>query len=96
MSITVVRAAHEKILEEPWVDETAAALKNVIEKNREGDLEFWKRELAGAPALMELPTARSRPAVRTGKLRAETRSLSPDLAERLKALDSTLSCAERV
>ncbi len=90
VSIKIVRGAHEKILEEPWVDEAAAALKNIIEENREGDLEFWRRELAGAPALMELPGASSRPAVRTGKIREETRTLPADLAERLKASDSAL------
>ncbi len=64
VSITVVRGAHEKILEEPWVDETAAKLNEVLEKNREEDMEFWKRELAGAPALLELPTDHPRTAVR--------------------------------
>jgi thioesterase domain-containing protein/acyl carrier protein len=46
VAITVVHGAHEKILEEPWVDETAVEMKRVLEQSREGDLEFWKRVLA--------------------------------------------------
>ena len=81
VSITTVSGAHEKILEEPWVDETAAAVKSVLDQNREGDLEFWKRELAGAPALLELAwvTLATR-ATRTGKISTETKILPIDIA----------------
>jgi amino acid adenylation domain-containing protein/FkbH-like protein len=75
VAITVVRGAHEKILEEPWVDETAAELVKVLEKTRENDLEFWKRELAGAPSLLELPTEHTRPAARTKLTGEEIRPL---------------------
>ena len=90
VSITIVSGAHEKILEEPWVDETAKALKIVLNQTREGDLEFWKRELAGAPALLELPGPCSRPAARTSKIREEKKVLPVNLAERMKALDASL------
>jgi amino acid adenylation domain-containing protein/FkbH-like protein len=88
--IQIVPGAHEKILEEPWVDETAANLQNVLEQSLEGDLDFWKRELAGAPALLELPTDRPRPAVLAKTKGAETRPLPKTLRAQMEGLDRSL------
>jgi thioesterase domain-containing protein len=78
--MNIVPGAHEKILEEPWVNETAAKLAKVLEETRESDLEFWQRELAGVPALLELPTECPRPAVRSKTAGSETRLLPKTLA----------------
>jgi amino acid adenylation domain-containing protein/FkbH-like protein len=45
VAITVVQGAHEKILEEPWVNETAAELTNVLEASRESAVDSRKREM---------------------------------------------------
>ena len=49
-------------------------------------LEYWKRQLAGAPSALELPTDRSRPAVRTFKGAREFRLLPRSLTGALQAL----------
>jgi amino acid adenylation domain-containing protein/FkbH-like protein len=90
VAIKVVRGAHEKILEEPWVDETAASLKQVLEENKEGDLEYWKRELAHVPSLLDLPTDRPRPAVRAKRTGAETRLLPRTLTAQMEGMDRSL------
>lgn len=50
------------------------------------ELAFWRKELAGAPALLELPSDRPRPAVQTFRGGFEQRTLSPTLTQRLRAL----------
>jgi amino acid adenylation domain-containing protein len=47
---------------------------------------YWKAQLAGAPVLLELPTDRPRPAVRTYQGAHEWVELSGGLPERLQAL----------
>ncbi|HEX6371570.1 MAG TPA: non-ribosomal peptide synthase/polyketide synthase [Longimicrobium sp.] len=49
-------------------------------------LGWWKERLAGAPALLELPTDFARPAVRTHAGAHEPVALSRELMERLQAL----------
>ncbi|HEU4329271.1 MAG TPA: condensation domain-containing protein, partial [Roseiflexaceae bacterium] len=49
-------------------------------------LRFWQHELAGAPALLELPTDLPRPAVQTFRGSHLTRVLSPALTARLRSL----------
>jgi amino acid adenylation domain-containing protein/non-ribosomal peptide synthase protein (TIGR01720 family) len=49
-------------------------------------LDFWKKQLAGAPALLQLPTDYRRPAVERFRGTTEPVRLSPELTERLEDL----------
>ncbi len=51
----------------------------------ERQVEFWRQALTGAPALLELPTDRPRPAVQTFRGGRLTRRLPEPLAQELKA-----------
>jgi amino acid adenylation domain-containing protein len=52
----------------------------------EAELAWWTERLAGAPALLELPTDRPRPAVQTFRGAREAIDFPLELAERLEAL----------
>ncbi|HEX8320472.1 amino acid adenylation domain-containing protein [Longimicrobium sp.] len=52
----------------------------------ERQLAYWRERMAGAPALLELPTDRLRPAVQTYRGARERFALPDGLAERLDAL----------
>ena len=52
----------------------------------EGELAWWRERLAGAPALLELPTDRPRPPVQSYRGAQETFALAAGLAERLRGL----------
>ncbi len=52
----------------------------------EQQLSYWKEQLKGAPAVLELPTDYSRPAVQTFRGAHQSLSLSPELSTSLKAL----------
>ncbi|MDT5268376.1 MAG: hypothetical protein QOH49_562 [Acidobacteriota bacterium] len=52
----------------------------------ERQLEYWKQQLAGAPPMLELPTARPRQVVQTFHGAAAPFELSPGTTARLKAL----------
>nr|WP_223759268.1 non-ribosomal peptide synthase/polyketide synthase [Myxococcus sp. RHSTA-1-4] len=52
----------------------------------ESQLAYWRRQLKGAPAVLELPADRPRPAVRTYRGATHLSTLSPALAEKLEAL----------
>ncbi|HEX2190262.1 MAG TPA: condensation domain-containing protein, partial [Longimicrobiaceae bacterium] len=52
----------------------------------EGELAYWRERLAGAPALLELPTDHPRPAVQTHRGAHERTELPRELLERLQAL----------
>ena len=52
----------------------------------ERQLAYWREQLAGAPALLELPTDRPRPPVQTYRGATVPVELSPELLERLQAL----------
>ena len=49
-------------------------------------LDYWKRQLAGAPTRLDLPTDRPRPAVQTFRGSSRQLELSPELTQGLKAL----------
>ena len=91
VTTSIVRGAHEKILEEPSVDETAAALTKILEQTQESDLEFWKRKLAGASALLELPTDRARPAMLNAKPASESRPIDNPKMESMKEEDRSVA-----
>ena len=50
------------------------------------ELSFWRDQLAGAPAMLELPLDRPRPPMQTYRGAAESFNLAPELSERLRAL----------
>ncbi|HEY0022711.1 MAG TPA: amino acid adenylation domain-containing protein [Longimicrobium sp.] len=52
----------------------------------ERQLSYWRERLAGAPELVELPTDRPRPAVRTHEGATEPVELPAELLERLRAV----------
>jgi amino acid adenylation domain-containing protein len=52
----------------------------------ERHLDYWRTVLAGAPALLELPTDKPRPAVQTYRGEREALRLSPEVTARLKVL----------
>lgn len=56
------------------------------EHARVASLDYWRRQLAGAPTALELPTDRARPTVQSFRGRQETFALSKSLTEALKRL----------
>ena len=50
------------------------------------EIEFWKKQLEGAPPVLELPTDRPRPAVQTFNGSYKTFHLSPEVSNALKDL----------
>ncbi|MCZ8067387.1 MAG: condensation domain-containing protein, partial [Microcystis sp. LE17-20D] len=55
-------------------------------------LEYWKRQLADAPPLLELPTDRPRPAIQTFQGKTERFQLDGQLTQQLKALSQQSGC----
>jgi len=51
-------------------------------------LEYWKKQLAGAPGVLELPADRIRPAVQTYRGATETALFPPNLLARLKEISA--------
>lgn len=58
----------------------------------QGQIDYWKTQLANAPPTLELPTDRPRPAIQQFHGAKQVRHLSPSLTERLKQI----SLEERV
>ena len=50
----------------------------------EAQLDYWKQQLAGAPALLDIPTDRPRPPVQTSNGATYNFQLSPELSRRLR------------
>ena len=55
-------------------------------------LEYWKRQLADAPPLLELPTDRPRTAIQTFQGKTERFQLDSKLTQQLKALSQQSGC----
>ncbi|MBV9111120.1 MAG: AMP-binding protein, partial [Gemmatimonadetes bacterium] len=64
----------------------AAWERAVAESSRDRELAWWRAKLAGAPALLELPTDRPRPAVLTYRGARESVRFSAETAARIEAL----------
>ena len=54
----------------------------------ESQLSYWKKQLEGAPALLNLPTDRPRPAVQSYRGASQSIELSQELTQGLKALSA--------
>ncbi|MFY9550790.1 MAG: amino acid adenylation domain-containing protein [Thermoanaerobaculia bacterium] len=52
----------------------------------EEQLSYWKRQLAGAPAVLELPASRSRPPVQTHRGGTETVAIGKKVAQAIRTL----------
>ena len=59
----------------------------------ERELDYWRRGLAGAPELLELPYDRPRPPVPSRRGGVERVEVAPELAERLRALARREGCS---
>jgi len=69
-----------------------AAWQRSREAGLETQLSYWRRQLAPAPPLLELPTDRPRPAAQTFSGAVETLQLSHELSEALKKLSRQQKC----
>jgi len=52
----------------------------------DGQIAYWKKQLAGAPPVLELPTDRPRPAVQAHRGAIRTHVIAAELLDRLRAL----------
>ncbi|HEX6373984.1 MAG TPA: amino acid adenylation domain-containing protein [Longimicrobium sp.] len=69
-----------------YADFAAWQRRHLVGEALDGQLAWWKERLAGAPALLELPTDLPRPAVQTYRGAHEPVELSGALLERLETL----------
>lgn len=63
-----------------WQAKMLTGEKGITHKN------YWQRQLQGAPAILEMPTDRSRPPIPAPKGAVHSAAFPPDLSARLKAL----------
>ncbi|MBI3418286.1 MAG: amino acid adenylation domain-containing protein [Verrucomicrobia bacterium] len=68
-----------------FADYAAWQRKFFQDENLEQALGYWRKQLAGAPQLLELPTDRPRPAQQSFSSELVTLPASPELLERLRA-----------
>jgi alpha-ketoglutarate-dependent taurine dioxygenase len=69
-----------------YVDYAVWQQQTLRDERLEELLSYWKRQLAGAPALARLPADRPRPAAQTFRGAQQTLSLSAELSDRLRTL----------
>ncbi|HEV3050272.1 MAG TPA: condensation domain-containing protein, partial [Longimicrobium sp.] len=91
--LTVLYEAYREGRESPlaelavqYADYAAWQRQHLAGESLERQLSYWKDRLAGAPELLELPTDRPRPPVRTDRGAAVALDLPPGLLERLQRL----------
>ena len=60
------------------------------------DIEFWKRQLIGAPALLELPTDHTRPAQQSCSAASAELEVSPEIRQALAHLANATGVSEEV
>ena len=60
--------------------------ENLAGQRLEGELTYWRQQLAGAPPVLELPTDRPRPVVESFRGAQESLALSPAVLEELRKL----------
>ncbi len=69
-----------------YTDVAAWQRTALVDERLAAQLAYWTKQLAGAPALLELPTDRPRPAVESSEGARCSRSLGPELTTALKQL----------
>ncbi|HET7460810.1 MAG TPA: amino acid adenylation domain-containing protein [Longimicrobium sp.] len=69
-----------------YADYAAWQRGEAVGRALDAQLAWWRERLAGAPALLELPTDRPRPALRTDRGAYHSVDLPAELVERLQAL----------
>ncbi|HLL45742.1 MAG TPA: amino acid adenylation domain-containing protein, partial [Longimicrobiaceae bacterium] len=85
---SVYRDGGESPLAEPAVQYADYAVwqrEQLAGEALDRQLSYWKKQLAGAPELLELPTDHPRPAVQTHRGESVGVNFSPELLERLQA-----------
>ena len=108
VTISIVPGVHEKILEEPCVDALATELKKILntlspEENRQPapparesestQLNYWKRQLEGAPTLLDLPADRPRPAQPGEKFSRLPVLLPKEIADAVEKISRQKCCS---
>ena len=66
--------------------------RQYLQREIDRQTEYWKKQLYGAPALLELPTDRPRPALQTAKGAQESTTFPKELLSRLNDLCKTEGC----
>ncbi len=75
-----------------YADYTLWQRERVQSAALEAQLDYWRRHLQGAPALLELPTDRPRPAMSSFRGGRESFTIPEGLAESLKSLSQREGC----
>ncbi len=72
-----------------YADYAAWQRKSIADESIKPSLEFWQEKMRDAPAVIELPTDRPRPAVRTWHGRSIRLNLENDLVDQLRRISVT-------